>query len=123
MIKRTIYVGNPAYLCCNNEQMQIEKPAEKDPGEKAKTVTISIEDIGVLILDHHQITISHHLMHRLLENNCALITCDDKHMPAGLMLNLNGNTLQQERFDAQIASSVPFKKQLWANTVSTKILN
>jgi CRISPR-associated protein Cas1 len=62
-------------------------------------------------------------MHLLLENNCAFITCDDKHMPAGLLLNLEGNTLQQERFDAQIAASVPLKKQLWSQTISTKILN
>ncbi|NJO69977.1 MAG: type II CRISPR-associated endonuclease Cas1 [Bacteroidetes bacterium] len=122
MIKRTLYFGNPAYLCCNNQQLQVERPAEKDK-EKERPATIPIEDIGVVILDHPQITITHHLMHRLLDVNCALITCDDKHMPAGLLLNLEGNTLQQERFDAQIAASVPLKKQLWANTVSVKIMN
>jgi len=122
MIKRTLYFGNPAYLNCQNEQLKINLNVQGDP-TKEKATTIPIEDIGVLIMDHPQITISHHLMHRLLENNCAFVTTDDKHMPAGLLLNLNGNTLQQERFDAQIAVSTPLKKQLWAGTVSVKIFN
>lgn len=123
MIKRTLYFGNPAYLRCHNEQLSIEIPGAEMLPVKDRTTTIPIEDIGVMILDHSQVTITHHLMHRLLENNCALISCDDKHMPAGLMLNLNGNTLQQERFDAQIEASVPLKKQLWALTIEMKILN
>ena len=123
MIKRTLYFGNPAYLKCKNEQLEIEIPGADMLPEKDRTTTIPIEDIGVVILDHSQITITHHLMHRLLENNSAVVTCDDKHMPAGMMLNLNGNTLQQERFEAQIEASIPLKKQLWAQTIECKILN
>jgi CRISPR-associated protein Cas1 len=123
MIKRTLYFGNPAYLRCHNEQLSIEIPGADMIPVKDRTTTIPIEDIGVVILDHSQVTITHHLMHRLLENNCAMITCDDKHMPSGLLLNLNGNTLQQERFDAQLEASVPLKKQLWAYTIQMKILN
>lgn len=123
MIKRTLYFGNPAYLRCQNDQLKIEIPGADMLPEKDRTTTIPIEDIGVVILEHAQVTITHHLIHRLLENNCALITCDNKHMPSGMMLNLEGNTLQQERFDAQIDASVPLKKQLWAQTVSSKILN
>jgi CRISP-associated protein Cas1 len=123
MIKRTLYFGNPAYLRCHNEQLKIEIPGVEILPESDRTSTIPIEDIGVLILDHSQVTVTHHLIHRLLENNCALVTCDDKHMPMGLMLNLNGNTLQQERFEAQIEASLPLKKQLWSQTIETKILN
>jgi CRISPR-associated protein Cas1 len=90
---------------------------------KDRTTSIPIEDIGVVILDHSQVTITHHLVHKLLENNSALITCDDKHMPTGMMLNLNGNTLQQERFEAQLQATIPLKKQLWAQTIEVKIYN
>jgi CRISP-associated protein Cas1 len=123
MIKRTLYFGNPAYLRCRNEQLEIEIPGAEMLPLKDRTTTIPIEDIGVTILDHSQVTITHHLIHRLLENNVALVTCDDKHMPIGLMLNLNGNTLQQERFEAQINASLPLKKQLWAQTIEVKIKN
>lgn len=123
MIKRTLYFGNPAYLRCQNDQLKIEIPGADMLPEKDRTTTIPIEDIGVVILEHAQVTITHHLIHRLLENNCALITCDNKHMPSGMMLNLEGNTLQQERFEAQIDASVPLKKQLWTQTVVAKIRN
>jgi len=85
--------------------------------------TIPVEDIGVVILDNKQITITHGLMEALLENNCALITCNGSRMPVGLMLPLAGNTTQTERFRDQINASVPLKKQLWQQTVQAKIQN
>ena len=62
-------------------------------------------------------------MEALLENNCALITCDSKRMPTGLMLPLAGNTIQTERFKSQIEASLPLKKQLWQQTIEAKISN
>lgn len=44
-------------------------------------------------------------------------------MPAGMLLAIAGNTIQTERFGAQISASVPLKKQLWKQTVETKISN
>jgi CRISPR-associated protein Cas1 len=117
MIKRTLYFGNPAYLKTSNEQLVIEM---QDTGEIKST---PIEDIGLLILDHQQITITQALMAKLLANNTALITCNHTHHPVGLMLNLDGNSLQSMHFQAQIEASVPLKKQLWQQTVTAKIMN
>lgn len=83
----------------------------------------SIEDIGVMVIESEQVTLSSSLISTLLENKVALIICNSKHMPAGLMLPLEGNTEQSERFDAQIEASLPLKKQLWQQTVSMKIRN
>jgi CRISPR-associated protein Cas1 len=74
-------------------------------------------------LDHQQITISQALMAKLLENNIALITCDNTHHPVGLMMNLEGHSEQSARFKSQIEASVPLKKQLWQHTVKSKIEN
>jgi CRISPR-associated protein Cas1 len=124
MIKRTLYFGNPAYLKTQNEQLVVTLPENKSGLTDAmRSTTIPIEDIGIVILDHQQITISQALMAKLLANNVALITCDSTHHPTGMMLNLNGNTLQAERFAAQIDVTVPLKKQLWAQTVEQKIAN
>jgi CRISP-associated protein Cas1 len=123
MIKRTLYFGNPAYLRCRNEQLHIEIPGTDMLPESARSASVPVEDIGVVILDHSQITVTHHLMHKLLENNCAFVTCDDRHMPLGMMMNLNGHTLQQERTEAQLAASIPLRKQLWAQTIEAKICN
>jgi CRISPR-associated protein Cas1 len=86
------------------------------------TRTLPIEDIGVVILDHKQITITHALIDALLANNVAIVTSNDKHLPVGLMLPLDGNTLQSERFRSQIDASEPLKKQMWQQTVTVKIL-
>jgi len=85
--------------------------------------TIPIEDIGVVILDNRRITITSGAMEALLENNCAVITCNQKSMPVGLLLPLCGNTTQNERFRSQLEASLPLRKQLWQQTIKQKILN
>lgn len=117
MIKRTLYFGNPAYLKTRNEQLVIEM---HDSGE---TKSAPIEDIGLLILDHQQITITQSTLTKLLANNTAVITCDDTHHPTGMMFSLDGHTLQSQKFQAQIEASAPLKKQLWQQTVTCKIEN
>lgn len=127
MIKRTLYFGNPAYLSVRYAQLEIRMPeAGNNPGlqDKAPAVKrIPIEDIGVVMLDNRQITITHGALGALLDNNVAVISCDDNRMPAGLMLPLSCNTTQSERFRHQIEASLPLKKQLWQQTVQAKILN
>ena len=119
MIKRTLYFGNPAYLSSKTEQLIIKQEKE---GEE-KITTIPIEDIGVMILDHPQITITQVAIAKLVDNNVALITCDASHHPTGLLLNLSGHTLQGARFKAQIEASEPLKKNLWQQTIKAKISN
>lgn len=63
------------------------------------------------------------LLEALLENNCAVVTCDKSHLPVGLLLPLYGNKVQTERYAEQIAASLPLKKQLWQQTVQCKIRN
>ena len=123
MIKRTLYFGNPAYLSMRNAQLVINLPDANGMDERTGNNTIPIEDIGIVILDHKQITITHGLMESLLANNSALITCDSSRMPVGLLLPLSGNTIQSERFQAQIEASLPLQKQLWQQTIQTKIGN
>lgn len=117
MIKRTLYFGNPAYLKTKDEQLVFQSE------ETGELKTLPIEDIGIIILDHQQLTITQALIAKLLENNVSLITCDARHHPTGMMLNLDGNTLQSRKFQAQVDASVPLKKQLWQQTITAKIEN
>ena len=129
MIKKTLYFGNPTYLSLKNAQLviklpEVEKSASLSDSFKAESIrTIPIEDIGVVVLDHKQITITHGLIEALLKNNCAIVTCDSHRMPVGLMLPLCGNTTQNERFRDQLDASLPLKKQLWQQTIQAKIEN
>lgn len=118
MIKRTLFFENPAYLSTKNEQIVISYP------EKQKeTKTVAIEDIGFIVLENQQITITNGLLEKLISNNVALINCDQQHLPIGLLMPLNGHTEQSERFKNQINASVPLKKNLWQQTISSKITN
>lgn len=129
MIKKTLCFGNPAYLSLRDKQMVIKLPeVEKaenltDEIKKETQVTRPIEDIGVIVLDHKQITVTTGLLDALLDNNCAIITCDSHSMPVGLLLPLSGNTTQSERFRHQLDASQPLRKQLWQQTVQHKIRN
>lgn len=127
MIKKTLYFGNPAYLSLRNAQLVIKLPEVENSAslpesmKRQSEVTKPIEDLGVVVLDNKQITITSGVIEALLENNCALITCDSKSMPVGLMLPLYGNTTQNERFRKQLDASLPLRKQLWQQTVQAKI--
>lgn len=123
MIKRTLYFGNPAYLSMRLAQLVIHLPGANGMDDKTGMNTIPIEEIGVVILDHSQITITHGLMELLLENNCAIVSCNSNHMPVGLTLPLEGHTLQNERYRYQTDSSLPLQKQLWQQTIQAKITN
>ncbi|MCB0738006.1 MAG: type II CRISPR-associated endonuclease Cas1 [Bacteroidetes bacterium] len=118
MIKRTLYFGNPCYLSKRDLQLLVEFP------EKEKEArTVPIEDIGIILLDNQQITITQGLMVALLANNAAVLSCDATHLPLGMMLNLNGHSELTEKWRYQLDSSLPLRKNLWMLTVKAKIAN
>lgn len=129
MIKKTLYFGNPAYLSLRNGQLVIKMPeVEKSDSvvpllKEQSVVTKSIEDIGLVVLDHRQITLTQGLLAALIEQGCAVVTCDSRSMPIGLHLPLSGNTTLGERFRDQLNASLPLRKQLWQQTVRQKIEN
>jgi CRISPR-associated protein Cas1 len=123
MIKRTLHFSNPAYLSLQQNQLAIDLPHLKVLGEKESRKTVPIEDIGIVILDHQQITITHGCIAALLENNAAIITCNNNRHPTGMVLPIDGHNTQSERFRYQIDASQPLKKQLWQQTIQAKINN
>ena len=118
MIKRTICFETPAYLSTKNEQLVISYPNNEPPQK-----TVPIEDIGFVVLEHAQITISNRLLEKLVTNNAAIINCNAQHMPIGLLMPLSGHSEQNERLRAQLNSSIPLRKNLWQQTIQAKINN
>ncbi|MCW5908815.1 MAG: type II CRISPR-associated endonuclease Cas1 [Chitinophagales bacterium] len=123
MIKRTLFFSNPTHIYKRNEQLCFSVNRKTETDNEKDVITVPIEDIGVVVLDNKQITLSHAVMDALLQNNAAIITCNDQHMPSGMFLNLNGHHTQTEKFKAQLEASEPLKKQLWQQTVSAKLKN
>ncbi len=110
-------MGNPAYLKTKEEQLVLQVAATKEEH------IVPIEDIGILMLDNAQVTITQALLAKLLANNVAVISCDATHHPVGLLLPLEGNSLQSQKMRFQIEASMPLKKQLWQQTIEAKLAN
>lgn len=129
MVKRTLYFGNPAYLSLKNGQLVLRLPdVEKNKElplkfKKEAERTIPVEDIGYIVLDHKQITLTQGLLEALIENNVAVVSCNSSRLPSGLFLPLAGSSIQSEHFQEQIKASTPLRKHLWQQTVQSKIRN
>lgn len=122
MITRTLYIARPCHLRLRDGQLVAEYKGFKGQ-EDLPDKTAPVEDLGCVVLEHRQISISHALLDHLMQHNVAVITCDQRMMPSGLLLNLEGHSLQSERYRAQIEASEPLKKQLWQQTIQAKIRN
>ncbi len=118
MLKRTLFFGNPAYLSTKHQQLVVSYPNTE---QNAKTVPI--EDIGYVVLEHPQITITTGLLQKLTENKTAVITCDKQHLPSGFLQALVGHSEQTERLRHQLNASSKLKAKLWEQTVIAKIDN
>lgn len=118
MIKRTLFFSNPAYLSTKNQQLLVRFPEEDKPDR-----CIPIEDIGILVLENQQITLTNGLITKLIQNKTAIVNCDQQHMPISLLQPLSGHSEQMERIRYQVDASVPLKKNLWQQTVIQKIIN
>ena len=118
MIKRTLFFGNPAYLSTKNEQLVVNFPEE----DRAPA-TVPIEDLGYIVLEDPQITVTNGLLMKLVQNKTAVITCDRQHLPCSFLQPLTGHSEQTERMRHQLNASVPLKKNLWQQTVVAKIQN
>ena len=115
MIKRMIGISNRAYIFHKDEQLHVRM--------ESKEKTVPIEDIGVLILEDLQSTISVSSLSALMENNVVVVGCDKSHTPNSLMFPISANVLHTAILKTQLKASVALKKQLWRQTIKAKLLN
>jgi CRISPR-associated protein Cas1 len=120
MIKRTIVIEKPARLSLATEQLVVSTDAED--GTRTER-TVPIEDMAVLVIETPQATLTNALLAELVSRQVAVVTCNDRHMPVGLLMPLEGNTLQSARFQMQMEVSLPLKKQVWSQLIKMKLIN
>lgn len=118
MIKRALFFENPCYLSLKDQQLVVSYS-----DEFAKDKSVPIEDVGVIVIESLLVTMTSALSNRLMQHGVSVVYCDERHMPVGLLLPLEGHTQQTERMRTQMEASLPLKKNLWQQTVSAKILN
>ena len=118
MLKRTLVFSNPMTLSLRNGQLVLVY--KDDPDNK---VTIPIEDIGVVIIEHQQVSITIPLMNALVEGNVQVVMCNNRGMPSAMLQSFEGNNLQGENLRNQMGAGEVLKKQLWKQIVEAKIRN
>lgn len=118
MLKRALVFSSPMTLSLKNQQLVI---AYKDSPEEKHT--IPIEDVGIVLLDNQQTTITLPLLNSLAESEVQVVICNSKGMPSAMIQSMNSNNLQGENLRNQIACGEVLKKQLWKQVVEAKIKN
>ncbi len=118
MLKRTLVFSNPISLSLKNCQLVLA--FKDDPDNK---MTIPIEDIGVVIIENQQVSITIPLMNALVEGNVQVVVCNDRGMPSAMLQSFEGNNLQGENLRNQMDVGEVMKKQLWKQIVEAKIRN
>lgn len=118
MLKRTLVFSSPMILSLKNQQLVL---AYKDsPDEKQ---TVPVEDVGVVLLEHQQTSVTLPLLNALAENEVQVVICNSKGMPSAMVQSMNSNNLQGETLRNQMACGEVLKKQLWKQVVEAKIRN
>lgn len=118
MLKRALFFSTPYRLSLKDNQLVV---STKEMPDMKKT--IPIEDIGYVVLEHQQTSITLPLLNALSDNNVAVIICGENRMPNAMLMNLDSNTTQGESYRQQIDASEPLKKNLWKQVVEAKIRN
>ena len=118
MLKRTLVFSSPMILSLKNQQLVL---AYKDSLDEKQTVPV--EDIGVVLLEHQQTSVTLPLLNALAENEVQVVICNSKGMPSAMVQSMNSNNLQGETLRNQIACGEVLKKQLWKQVVEAKIRN
>lgn len=118
MLKRTLVFSNPINLSLKNSQLVLSYKDEPD-----SKITIPIEDIGVVIIEHQQVSITVPLMNALVEGNVQVVVCNSHGMPSAMLQSFEGNNLQGENLRNQMNAGEVLKKQLWKQIVEAKIRN
>lgn len=85
--------------------------------------TVPVEDIGVVLIENQMVSFTIPAMNALVDNNCAVVFCDSRHMPSSMLMNLDSNSVQAETYRCQLDASLPLKKGLWKQVVEAKIRN
>jgi len=118
MLKRTLAITNPYQLSLKNRQMIIKSKEDSE-----SVTSVPVEDIGFVILENQEISITMPLLNALADNNAAVIVCSDKFMPNAMLMNLDANSTQGESVRAQLSAKEPLKKNIWKQIVEAKIRN
>jgi CRISPR-associated protein Cas1 len=104
-------------LGTTNEQLVIE---DRSTGEINK---VPIEDLMLVILEEHQVTISVACLAKLASYGVGVIYCDETHHPNNVSIPYFGHSLQGKIVAAQLKNQNANAPVLWQQLVKAKLAN
>lgn len=114
MIDRIVEIANPAELSVKLDQLVIAT-------EAVPSVSTPLSELGVLLIAHPRVTLTQAVLSRIATNGGTVITCDDKFLPASMLLPVQSHYIQSERFARQTQMTPPLRKRLWKTIVQAKL--
>ncbi len=84
--------------------------------------SIAIDDIRALIVETHGVSFSNNSLAKLMENDCAILHCNNSYQPVGWTMPLD-RIIRKEAFEKQITAPEKFNNELWKKIAKQKVLN
>lgn len=116
MIKRTLFFESSGHVKARMNQL-VFTPETGEPRQ------VPIEDVGIVIVESQNITLSAHCLASLAENNTAVVFCNASHMPCSTLVAMDGHSTTQRQTEAQLSASEALNARLWKQTVQAKLRN
>ena len=108
-------IQNPARLSLSKGQVLLQN----DDGN----YTFPLEDIAAIVLESPQVSLTSSLLAKCQDGGVPLVTCDETHIPNGVLLPFLPHSRQSKVARMQIAWSEPIKKRLGQRVVQVKSSN
>ena len=119
MLKRTLCFSNRGFLRCDNQQLIYEM----EVADEKQTRSFPIEDLGFVVIETPQVTLTSYALQSLAANNTAVIFCDTTCMPSAVLQPLMMHSIAQKHAQAQLEATEALKNRLWRQTIQAKIRN
>lgn len=115
MLRKTIEIATPGTrLSVAHRQLVIERP-------ELPKATVPIEDLGVLVVDDGRASYTQAVFIECLAAGATVIVSGRDHLPAGMMLPMDGHHALTERHWAQVEAGAPLRKRLWQAIIAAKL--
>ncbi len=116
MIAKTLSFSSHGRLSVKDAQLVYD-------GSDGVHRTFPVEDLGFVIVETGQMSITSSCLQHLADSNVALVVCDAAHMPCSQMLPYAAHSTAYETMMAQLAASDAVQGRLWRQVIRQKITN
>ncbi len=115
MSYKKLLVTSPCSLNIKDNQLCYKKDG--------KELNFSLEDVEVVVMENNQSSITSLALAKLAESNIAFFTCNDYHMPNGVLTPFFNSARAAETTYAQVSMKRNLADRLWQQIIIYKLTN